>query len=52
MRALVLLALAALLFANAFGTDHPLLVVVDVLLGAVTFVAGAAAANGELFEGA
>ena len=50
MRALLALALAALLFANVFACDGPsLLVVADVLLGAILVVVGIALANGDRF---
>lgn len=45
MRALLLLALAALLSANLFWPNRPVVVVLDVLTVAVLVVVGAVLAN-------
>ncbi len=47
MRALLLLALAALLTANLFWPDHPVVVVLDVLAVVVLVVVAAVLANRE-----
>lgn len=48
MPALVVLALAAAFFVNAFDATHALVIVLDALVGTVLLIVGAMLANGDV----